>query len=230
MTEKLYLNDSRIKAGKFDEVIARENSFKLGKNGCFDITLMRRGNISYVVEIYMKLQFFFIDGDKSDKGWANDEAYIWSQQEKNEFIKEWHMHIKTNWAKNNIGNLANGKPLSIVVNVTAQQNGWMWDDFEIDITKIPKTPDAFKQSKVCRKLFDADVELDSKDLTPKASGQLTAIHEFGHMIGLPDEYKKSSPHVHDRGSIMHAGIIVRDRHFKPILDWSNEQLKLRSSS
>lgn len=224
-SKEVYISDSRIKAGKNNKIIARECGVEKGKNGHFDITLLRRGKSSYVVEIYMKLQFFFIDGDENKSGWPKKGDHRWTQKEKNDFMIDWYRHVKTNWSKNNIGKLSDGKPISVVVNFTVKQGGWMWDHFEIDVTKLPPIPSSFKESFVNRRVFDADVELDSKDLKPKASGQRAAIHEFGHMIGLPNEYKRKSPHYHDRSSIMNTGTLISKRHFDIIIKWANKQIK-----
>lgn len=57
------------------------------------------------------------------------------------------------------------------------------------------------------------------EATPPAAryGFLTMPHEFGHMIGLPDEYTVSSPDLSDADSIMNIGRYVRVRHMVEIL-------------
>ncbi len=213
------IKDPRLAHG----LVARETGFQPGKNGNFDISLFKMKDGHYVIEIFLKLQFFFVDGDKSASGWKSKKSYKWTTTEKTSFMKSWHKTIKKYWTKVHAGTLKNGKDVCVDVAFFIQEAGWLWDHFEIDITKIPKGQ--FKGSSVGRSTFSADVNLDSQDLTPKASGQLAAIHEFGHMIGLPDEYKSSSAHYSDTNSIMNSGTRLRPRHFAHLISWANKKLK-----
>ncbi len=66
--------------------------------------------------------------------------------------------------------------------------------------------------------------LDSLDvLYDKVIHQRGAPHEFGHMLGLRDEYSgANNPTTHwlsDRGSIMNAGEAVRERHYAMLAEW-----------
>ena len=65
------------------------------------------------------------------------------------------------------------------------------------------------------------MHLDSNDLTPKATGQIAEVHEFGHMIGLPDEYHATSAQYGDSRSAMHAGTVVRNRHYSDFVTWAD---------
>ena len=94
----------------------------------------------------------------------------------------------------------------------------MYDHWEISVTKI--APDEFRVSFV-----EPDwnnVHLDSEDLS-YVGRQRGAIHEFGHMLGLPDEYHNSR-HIVDPMSIMHSGENIRDRHYGLFADWVERTL------
>lgn len=70
--------------------------------------------------------------------------------------------------------------------------------------------------------------MDSLDLKliRKKGGkfQRGAVHEFGHMLGLSDEYFKSSKFSKDYKSVMNSGEKVYSRHDMPYMKWLNAKL------
>jgi hypothetical protein len=59
--------------------------------------------------------------------------------------------------------------------------------------------------------------------------QITSAHEFGHMIGLDDEYGPlfggaAGSHNSDYTSLMNIGSKVRKRHTIYLLNWLNNTL------
>ena len=214
------IKDSRLNSGT---LVARETGFQPGRNGNFDLSLFCDSSGAYNLEVFLKVQFFFVDGDEDKSGWSKLDPPEWTACERKLFITTWHKTIKDRWSSSSGGKLSDGGKLTVFVNFHIQEGGWMWDHFEIDVVKIPKA--GFETSSVQRKVFSADVNLDSEDLTPKASGQLAAVHEFGHMIGMPDEYHTSSPHHSEADSIMHGGTKVKERHFTHLASWANKRIK-----
>lgn len=101
----------------------------------------------------------------------------------------------------------------------------MLDHWEIEITKIK--PGAFRTSYVNPRT--GNVVLDSEDLTatPKGFGQMQqgAVHEFGHMLGLDDEYTTGSAHTADHPSVMNRGTSTRGRHQGGPHSWVVSKLK-----
>lgn len=99
----------------------------------------------------------------------------------------------------------------------------MADHWEVTVTKVKK----FKVSSV--NPVTGNVTLDSLDLnlTLKNGGQRQrgAVHEFGHMLGLGDEYGKKSKHRKDYRSIMNSGEMVLKRHNSPFMKWLESQIK-----
>jgi len=102
----------------------------------------------------------------------------------------------------------------------------MWDHWEVTVKKIPRG--GWSGSWV-RDGSVNEVLLDSEDLTlvKKNAGQRQrgAVHEFGHMLGLDDEYPTGSLHASDVTSIMHNGERIAGRHDAAFKTWLNAQLK-----
>ena len=105
----------------------------------------------------------------------------------------------------------------------------------VTVTKIPA--DQFVQSSF--NWASRTVSLDTNDFktrlfctgTPKVCTTQTPVaHEFGHtagntaVLGRGDEYKTSSPHRGDHGSILHSGNQLRSRHFRTILEEMNKMI------
>jgi len=61
---------------------------------------------------------------------------------------------------------------------------------------------------------------------PKGGGQMQrgAVHEFGHMLGLDDEYPAASPYTADKPAVMNSGEQVRPRYDDTLLPWTERKL------
>lgn len=76
-------------------------------------------------------------------------------------------------------------------------------------------------------VFTGNSELDDKDLNLVAKrydSQRPAIHEFGHMLGLDDEYIKGSIWIKDKNSVMNNGEVIKGRHLTYFYIWLNKKL------
>lgn len=85
------------------------------------------------------------------------------------------------------------KNVSLSIRLETQDGGFMWDHWEIEVEKVTGKPIVSTVSR-----HENNASLDSGDVsfrlkTPRI-GQVPAVHEFGHMLGNPDEYKSRSPH------------------------------------
>jgi len=177
-------------------------------NNAFDLILYQLPDGHYELVVFMKLQFFF----------ENDHPHFWETHEEDQFMQDWQIAIHEVWGNKTIHTLESGRDIKLVFDFQIQKGGWMYDHWEISVTKIASGE--FRIS-----VTEPDwnnVHLDSEDLT-YVGRQRGAIHEFGHMIGLPDEYHNSR-HIVDHRSVMHSGEIIRDRHYDMFVDWVERSL------
>lgn len=177
-------------------------------HNAFDLRLYQNPSGDYEIVVCMKLQFFF----------ENNHPHQWDEIEENIFIMEWEQNIHEIWGNKILKTYPDGGKLSLHFEFTIQKGGWMFDHWEITVLKIGKGD--FNMSYVLPILNN--VKLDSEDLTTRGT-QRAAVHEFGHMIGLRDEYN-SAEHIHDYFSIMHNGEKVRDRHVFHFIDWADKHI------
>lgn len=178
------------------------NAPRLGIKNAFDTALYQLPDGHYELVVFMKLQFFF----------KNNRPHTWKSHEEEQFMEEWQQSIHDFWGNRIIHELPSGKTVKLVFDFHIQNGGWMFDHWEITVTKI--AAEDFKVSFV--EPTWNNVHLDSEDLS-YVGRQRGAIHEFGHMIGLGDEY--NGKHIIDIRSVMHSGEETRDRHFAHFVDW-----------
>lgn len=250
--------DTRMIICPGDTLIADE-TVKIGNNGLFNGRLVQRSQGRFDLEVFMKVQFFFMDGKETD--FASPQEARWTSAERESYIRRWHQIIKSKWDRQNVGRISKnfviGMPghntdtdpactVDVEFNFVLQDGGWLMDHFEVEVFKIPSS-ERFggKGSVQARRrlshylILDHDVELDSNSLNPRSeadaktvryygtpaeAGFITAVHEFGHMIGLGEEYQDSL-FTKDIKSVMNHGPVVRPRHYSGLLSWAVQKLR-----
>lgn len=177
-----------------------------------------------VMVVKMILQFQYSDGPGGD----------WTAAEKTDFANKFCWAVKGVWDEKHRITTTSTVPVAalrdvgVVFDLRYYIDGWHADDdFEIGVTKQP--PDADWIVSSCG-YSAGETTLDSNDLRPETKGatmkQRDAVHEFGHMLGLRDEYaaaKANTNHLADLNSIMNVGEVVRDRHYAPFAAWMTEK-------
>ncbi len=201
-----------------EKLIAHESDITSGElqiNDAYDLYLAKLTSGNYRLVVFMKLQFFF----------ENSGTHKWTTAGKTAFVNKWRTAVKSKWGNRVIKNLSGGKKVDLDFRFKTQIDGWMLDHWEITVKKI--RPGGFSQSYVNPGW--GNVSLDSEDLTLVRKGhgqrQRGVVHEFGHMLGINDEYLKSSPHKTDYRSIMNRGETILNRHNAPYIKWLDKKLK-----
>lgn len=185
----------------------------LTANDAYDLDLYEMSDGNYQLMLFMKLQFFFDDAGGTK----------WSPAEKQKYMQDWKIAVIGTWNAQRLVTTSKGKTVSLQLEFSMQEGGWMADHWEITVSRVGSS--GHNKSKVDEIM--GNVILDSKDLnSERRHGELqrSAVHEFGHMLGLGDEYKKGHTYRQDRKSIMNSGMEVRPRHLEQPRMWVVEKL------
>ncbi|HND55248.1 MAG TPA: hypothetical protein PLV92_22695, partial [Pirellulaceae bacterium] len=183
-----------------------------------------------VLVVAMTLQFQFEDGEsKVKKGeklkWTDDERRNFAQKFVSNVIEVWDNKYRLKTDSDVVAE--NYRDVGVKFELKTLIDGWhLDDDYELGVKKID--PGGFAQSCVTYQFNEAT--LDSEDNNPADKGasmkQRGTVHEFGHMLGLRDEYDtaKDNPYwTGDADSVMNKGEIVRARHYAPFAAWLTAQ-------
>jgi hypothetical protein len=200
------------------EVIAEKRNVRHGSNGFYDILLRRQSKQAMLIEVALSVFFRFIPN-------GADQSITWTQAERDSFVQEWLRQIPATWDKQNHTTYS-GFNVSLAFNCNIRQEAEN-SQWQANVMKL-KSRAAFRTSAVCLNCYpdNYDAKFDSNDDVEKPGGrrQTAMIHEFGHMVGQPDEYKSDSPHYEDKSSVMNLGAKVRDRHLTHLVNWAKPHI------
>lgn len=172
-----------------------------------------------VLVIKMVLQFQFNDGDGGS--WTQGEKQTFSHSFVNAVVSVWSEKFRI--LTTSTVPVREARDVGVVFEFPYYIDGWHTDDdFELSVTKIPSG--GFRVSSCGYSL--GNTYLDSEDVVGVNKGasmhQRGVVHEFGHMLGLRDEYSSANANPHHTGdldSIMNVGERVRQRHYAPFAGW-----------
>lgn len=173
-----------------------------------------------VLEIKMILQFQFSNG--SGGSWTQGEKEGFAHGFVDSVVAAWGEKFRITTTSTVVAQ--NCRDVGVAFKFPYYIDGLHTDDdFEVSITKVPSSSTV--QTSECQYSL-GNTSLDSNDLTlqHKGSGrsQRDAVHEFGHMLGLRDEYVVANDNPHHTGdldSIMNFGETIRQRHYAPFAAW-----------
>ena len=185
-----------------------------GVRDAYDMRMYQETDGSYTLEMNMKVGMSFVEGPKGQQ---------WTAADQEQFKRDFASVVEGSWSGHTFTS-DTGQQVTLDVNLdivdSAADDGANWN---VEIVKI--NDGEFNQSYVIPSQNTG--VFDSGDVKPVEKGatdpQYAAAHEFGHMIGLPDEYNgRGGPEAQkDTDSIMHTGMDVRDRHLDIVESWVN---------
>lgn len=182
-----------------------------------------------VLVVKMILQFQFNDGPGGS----------WTPGEKTAFAVDFIRLVRSLWGEKfritttSTVPLRAARDVGVVFDLRYYIDGWHTnDDFELSVEK--HSPTAPMATSSCGYSL-GNTYLDSNDLRGESKGatmqQRAAPHEFGHMLGLRDEYTAANDnphHVGDLNSMMNVGETVRERHYAPFAQWLTDKYAVAS--
>jgi hypothetical protein len=198
------------------------SSGALKVNDAFDLSLFSKSDGNYILGLFMKVQFFFIE----------ESGLSWTQAEKNDFLQKWDREVRGAFDNQVIKVLSNGKTVLLRLSFEKQIEGFMLDHWEVTVHKVLNRSNL--RSSV--NTFSGNVDLTHLDNTPQSFctaracfQQVTSVHEFTHMLGDPDEYGpqfggKVRPFNWDLDSVTNVGSRIRSRHKIYLKNWVEEAL------
>lgn len=208
-------------------LIAESGNVRFGKNGYYNIRLLREEKAGLILEVAQTYFFDFVANER-------DPKIDWTDTQRVSFRETWCRQISETWDQ--AGHVAiEGESISVRF-VSHIQDVAAGTQFQVRVYRM-KDRTQWRQSSVCRGCFTGsyDAAFDSNDDKMRKLGnettQTAIIHEFGHTIGLPDEYKRGSSHRSDKSSVMNHGSTVRDRHLRHFIEWARPHvIKLGSEA
>lgn len=196
-------------------LVASEDSVQAGGvRDAYDLRMYREPDGSHTLELDMKVGMSFVEGPQGQQ---------WTAAAQEQFKRDFADVVEGAWSGHAFSS-DSGQQVTLEVNLdivdSAADDGANWN---VEVVKI--NDGEFNQSYVIPSRNTG--VFDSGDVQPVEKGatdpQYAAAHEFGHMIGLPDEYNgRGGPEAQkDTDSIMHTGMDVRDRHMDLVESWVN---------
>ena len=196
-----------IDIAKFNAGTYEKDNYAPTTGGLFDVSLNPSNGR---LEILSKMKFDFIDGTAAKFVGHVGESHIWTAAEKKKWQASFIALIEGRWGGKYHFVHPDMPTVTVYVDVEVEHADAGWH-YEANVTKIPKgkmeissvqnfvDPSKTVPGRLKAKLDSEDLAWADKGVTDKQKG---GVHEYGHMVGLDDEYPVD-------GAIAHA-TMVRD--------------------
>jgi hypothetical protein len=186
-----------------------------GVKKAFDLYLVKQSEKLLFLVVHMKIVFTFKDNGEEK----------WTYAEKISFVEGWKESIEKSWDRSRtLKILPDSGLVKIDFRFTTMIDACMDEHWQVMVTKIPGG--SFQQSSVWP--GKKKVEMDSEDLTLTSKGfnqkQRGSVHEFGHMLGIGDEYPETSKFSKEYSSVMNRGEVILARHDAFLKSWLDNKL------
>ncbi|NMM47263.1 eCIS core domain-containing protein [Marinigracilibium pacificum] len=191
------------------KVYSKTNFSPATGKGLFDVSLNPSNGR---LEIKIIVNFNFVNGTSADFAGLSGQSKNWTETEKKSWKNKFITLIEGRWGGKY--HFINPKlpGVTVYTDVEIEESTSNWH-YQLNVTKIPKN--GFKGSSISHYTDSSGNALkqknkhygtlDSEDLSfiNKGASQMQsgAIHEFGHMIGLGDEYNDG------KSGITHAAMV-----------------------
>jgi hypothetical protein len=212
-------------------IAEEEDVTVLGSRGLYDLFLDTDLATNHsVLRVRMFIQFSFQDGE-SELPATRGRPLVWTNPEKTAFANQFRNRCYNSWNDKFVIRQAGSPSITRVqfdIRVTTGIS--ISEHWEVDVRKV----DTYRAAAGTRPLpipflswGSAQLYSLDNNLNPD-NQQYTSSHEFGHMLGLYDEYPDSNDPQNrersrwwlgDTASMMHTGNSVRARHYTPFADW-----------
>jgi hypothetical protein len=187
-----------------------------------------------VLLVTIRLQFRFANGT-SEQPATRGRSLTWTHAQKQDYMRRFKDACYNVWNNRFRIKSTNHAPIldiGVQFDIQTFEGRSISDHYEINVRMADQFHRAATQSGLDWSIHTGSANLYSLDLDPfeRAPGfsQRSAPHEFGHMIGLPDEYpdpadpqnrQRSRWWLGDQASIMHSAETIRPRHYTIFADW-----------
>ncbi|HKP60757.1 MAG TPA: hypothetical protein VJV78_28710 [Polyangiales bacterium] len=81
---------------------------------------------NYELSLFMKIQFFFRDA----------AGQTWTAAERSAYMQNWKRAVSTAWNVRRLHTTKTGRQVSLTVSFETQEGGFMFDHWEIEVTKV----------------------------------------------------------------------------------------------
>lgn len=167
---------------------------------------------------------------------------VWTADDKTSFMNSMRSLVATTWGEKHRITTTSSVPavtdIGVMLDVRLSEGMSIFSHshWDLDVLKVDKWSSSSVHGGGGGFAWNGKGNFDSQDIVSVSKGpanQRAAVHEFGHMLGMRDEYintetgkVEDNPNwTGDVQSVMNCGEQVRDRHYAMFAQWITDQYK-----